>query len=117
MIRSSLLIAAFTLWAGQALAADPAPGDAKAGLRLFMADGCYQCHGVQGQGGGKSGPRLAPGALPREAIVQQLRAPRGRMPPYTAVVLSEAQVDDIVAYLHSIPQGRPASAIALLNQP
>lgn len=98
-----------------ALAAEPAAGgDAREGYRLFTTYGCSLCHGVQGQGGGRN-PRLAPQPLPREAIVTQLRTPRGRMPNYSEVLLSEAQIDDIVAYLHTIPPSRRAADIPLLN--
>ncbi len=119
MIHHQLLItaAAAVLLASApaAFAADPAPaGDAKEGYRLFTTYGCSLCHGVQGQGGGRI-PHLAPSPLPREAIETQLRTPRGRMPNYSAVVLNEAQVDDIVAYLHTIPAGKRAQDIALLN--
>ena len=33
-------------------------GDSSNGKRLFMRNGCYQCHGTVGQGG-LAGPRLA----------------------------------------------------------
>jgi ubiquinol-cytochrome c reductase cytochrome c subunit len=101
--------------AAPAFAADAPAGDPKAGLKTFISVGCYQCHGVQGQGGGKSGPRLAPGPLPRDAIERQLRAPRDRMPIYTAEVLSDSQMNDIIAYLNTIPAAKPASTIPLLN--
>jgi mono/diheme cytochrome c family protein len=31
-------------------------GDPAAGKRLFLRDGCYQCHGTTGAGGGIAGP-------------------------------------------------------------
>jgi mono/diheme cytochrome c family protein len=37
------------------------------------------------------------------------------MPVYTAAVISDAQIADIVAYLQSIPRGQPAQDIPLLN--
>ena len=31
-------------------------GDAASGKRIFLADGCFMCHGRAGQGGGYNGP-------------------------------------------------------------
>ncbi len=44
-------------------------GNAENGKRLFTEDGCYQCHGYQGQGGG-AGPRIAP--RPASAGIQYI---------------------------------------------
>jgi mono/diheme cytochrome c family protein len=90
-------------------------GDPVAGKRLFLQDGCYQCHGTTGAGGGIAGPKLAPNPLPPEVITAKLRTASGRMPVYTAAVLTDAQVADIVAYLQSIPSGIPSENIPLLN--
>jgi mono/diheme cytochrome c family protein len=93
-------------------AADP-PGNAARGQQLYYATGCYQCHGTRGAGG--AGPRLAPGPLPIEAFKLQLRHPRVRMPVYTAVVMSDADIADIYAYLLRIPHGKSAAEIPLLK--
>jgi mono/diheme cytochrome c family protein len=95
-----------------ALAADPA-GNAAHGKQLYMDTGCYQCHGTRGAGG--AGPRLAPTPLPIEAYKIQLRHPRIRMPVYTAVVMSDADVADIYAYLLSIPKAKTAAEIPILK--
>jgi mono/diheme cytochrome c family protein len=89
-------------------------GNAQNGQKLFTADGCYQCHGRQGQGGG-AGPRLAPPKIPVEAIKIYVRHPTGAMPPYTPKVLSDAEIDDIYAFLKTIPAPRPVKDIPLLN--
>ena len=61
---------------GWASAQSPAPaGDAANGQKLFMADGCYQCHGTVGQGSRGTGPRLAPNPMPYENFSAQLRKP------------------------------------------
>ncbi len=90
--------------------------DAVEGRRLFLTVGCYQCHGTTGAGGGIAGPRLAPNPLPLEGIKAKLRTASGRMPVYTAAVISDAQIADIAAYLQSIPSGKPAADIPLLNR-
>lgn len=90
-------------------------GDPVEGKRLFLAYGCYQCHGTTGAGGGAAGPRLAPNPLPLEGVKAKLRTPSGRMPVYTAALVADTQIADIVAYLQSIPGGKPAKDIPLLN--
>ena len=72
-----------------AFAADK-PNEVARGKQLYVATGCDQCHGTHGQGG--AGPRLAPGPIPYEGVVMQLRKPRVRMPLYSAVVLPDSDV-------------------------
>jgi ubiquinol-cytochrome c reductase cytochrome c subunit len=103
---------------GAALAQQPAklPPAAEHGRKLFAADGCYQCHGYQGEGSASAGPKLAPQPLPLDAFTHQLRNPRDRMPIYTAKVLSEGDVSDLYAYLQAIPKAKTVAEIPLLNQ-
>jgi mono/diheme cytochrome c family protein len=86
------------------------------GKQLYMATGCYQCHGTRGEGGGNSGSRLAPTPIPYEGFMLQLRRPRARMPFYTDVVMPDADVADIYAYLLSVPKGKTAAEIPMLNR-
>ena len=90
-------------------------GDAAKGHALFMADGCYQCHGTVGQGSRGTGPRLAPNPIPYEGFAQQLRKPAHTMPPYTAPVLSDAQLADIYAYVSSLPGPAKAEDVKILH--
>jgi len=99
----------------QQSAPSPLPGNAKAGLTLFMKIGCYQCHGNEGQGGAQ-GPRI--GRSPMLAFrnfVTYTRAPRGEMPPYTAKVIAEKDLADIYAYLASLPPPPSLENIPLLK--
>lgn len=113
--RLSLLLT-LVLIAVPLMAQQSAPnGNAVEGKRVFLADGCYECHGTAGAGGGSAGPRLAPNPLPLAAIEAQLRRPAARMPAYSNRVLSDAQIADIVAYLQSIPVDKPASQIPILH--
>jgi len=89
--------------------------DAGNGRRLFTKYGCYECHGTQGQGT-TAGARLAPKPIALAALISYVRAPKGQMPPYTAKVVSDAELADIRAYLASIPDPPPAKNIPLLNQ-
>jgi mono/diheme cytochrome c family protein len=99
------------------IAAESAPlGDAANGKRLFMTYGCYACHGTAGAGGGIAGPRIAPDPLPLPGMKSKLRTASGRMPVFSEAVLKDSEVVDIYAYLQSIPRGKPARDIELLNR-
>lgn len=119
-IASAALLAALALTATAARAA-PAPAPAPdpqavaRGQVLFNQVGCYQCHGYVGQGSTASGATLAPNPAPLAYYQAYVRNPRGQMPPYSAAILSDAQLADIHAYLRSIPVGRPAAEIPLLS--
>jgi mono/diheme cytochrome c family protein len=100
--------------AAQAATAAPA-GNAENGKRLFLGAGCYQCHDREGQGGNGTGPRLAPNPIAFAAFIHQCRQPAAEMPPYTAKVISDADLADIYAFLQSIPKPPAASGIPLLQ--
>lgn len=85
--------------------ADNAPtGNAKNGKTVYTADGCYECHGREAQGGAGTGPKLGPAPLPFSIFANQVRSPRDQMPPYTSKVLSDAELADIYAFVQSLPQ-------------
>jgi mono/diheme cytochrome c family protein len=125
MMRTSIVFAAalFVL-PGMALAqgapqtapqSDGAKGDGAKGKAIFLADGCYECHGTVGQGGRLTGPRLARTQLPLDSFMQQLRQPSNEMPPYEAGVLSDQDAANIYAYLQSLPAPMAAKDIPLLK--
>jgi mono/diheme cytochrome c family protein len=114
IIVTAVLGAALIAGLSSALAAEK-PANAVRGKQLYLATGCYQCHGTRGEGGGNAGPRLAPFPIPFEGLVLQLRHPRARMPVYTNVVMSDKDVADIYAYLQSVPKGKTAAEISLLS--
>ena len=88
--------------------------DADNGKRLYVKNGCYECHGYAAQGG--AGPRIAPRPLAVAAFSAYIRKPAAQMPPYTAKVMSDAEVADVRAYLATVPEPPPLKSIALLNQ-
>jgi|SRR5665213_428624 len=92
-------------------------GNAENGKRLYMRNGCYECHGTVGQGAGNNptAPKLAPKPLPTAAIITYIRKPAGGMPPYTSKVMSDADVADVRAYLASIPEPPAVKDIPLLK--
>ncbi len=89
---------------------------AEKGKAAFVKSGCWQCHGFVGQGGGITGPKLAPNPMPLEAMTAFVRHTNGRMPPYQEAILSNADLADIHAYLQSIPKAADYKSIPLLNQ-
>jgi mono/diheme cytochrome c family protein len=101
-----------------AAASAPAPaatGNGDNGKRLYVSAGCYECHSREGQGGAGTGPRLAPSPIPFAAFIRQCRQPSNQMPPYTSKVLSDAQLNDIYAFLQSVPKPPDVSSIPLLQ--
>jgi mono/diheme cytochrome c family protein len=101
-----------------ASAEDAAAGDAANGKRLYLADGCFECHGRAGQGGAMNyqTPALAQLEMPVESFVAFLRAAPRDMPAFSAEVLSDKDAADILAFLHSLPGRRPVKDFPLLNQ-
>jgi mono/diheme cytochrome c family protein len=93
------------------------PGDSANGKRLFMRNGCYQCHGTVGQGG-LAGPRLAQTKLTLTGFTSYVRNPRpSNMPPYRSKVMTDQELADVFAYLQSLPAPVPLAEIPILNEP
>ena len=98
-----------------ALAQSTPAGNADAGRKLFLRDGCWECHGTVGQGG-RDGARLADTALTTAQFTRYIRRPTGAMPAYIDKVVSDSETADIWTYLKSIPAPKPAKDIPLLNE-
>lgn len=91
-------------------------GNADNGKKIFMADGCYECHGTVGQGSTQTGgARIGPPAISLDAMIQYVHHPTGQMPPYTDKVITDQQLADIYTYLKA-QQPPSAKDIPLLNQ-
>jgi mono/diheme cytochrome c family protein len=89
-------------------------GNVENGKRLYVKDGCYECHGYAGQGG--AGVPLAPRVMAAASLIKYVRHPAGAMPPYTSKVVSDAELTDIRAFLASLPAPPPLKSIPILNQ-
>jgi ubiquinol-cytochrome c reductase cytochrome c subunit len=105
------LAAGLILGAGPAVAASPEKGKV-----AYTKYGCWQCHGFVGQGSPITGPKLAPDPMPAEAFKSFVRNANRAMPPYREAVLPNADLDDIYAYIQSIPKPADYKAIPQLNQ-
>jgi len=99
-----------------AVQAQTKAGDAANGKRLFLRDGCYQCHGYAGQGG-LAGARLAQTKLTQAAFIAFVRNPApGSMPPYRAPLISDQELADVYVYIKTFPEPAVAKSIGMLNQ-
>ena len=105
------LAAGLFIGPGAALAAD-----AQKGKAAFMKYGCWQCHGMVGQGSPITGPKLAPNPMPYEALSAFIRGSSRSMPPYKEAVLPNEDLQDIYAYLQSVPASPDPKTIPLLNE-
>jgi ubiquinol-cytochrome c reductase cytochrome c subunit len=92
-----------------------AAGNAENGKKIYVTDGCYECHGRAGQGSRLSGPKIGPQPIPFPTFVAYIRAPQGQMPPYTSKVLSDAELADVYAFLRSLPKPPDPKSIPALN--
>lgn len=102
-------------WSANAQQPSEAPaGSAEKGKMLFVARACWQCHGLEAQGGGAAGPRLAGRVLPWPAFSRYVRRPTEEMVPYTIKVLPDQELADIYAWLRSIPAPPPVAGIPQL---
>jgi mono/diheme cytochrome c family protein len=117
---------AVTVLAGAALglgassvlqAQDAPPGDAGNGKRVYLADGCFTCHGRSGQGGAFNSPApgLAKTEMQFDGFKAQLRDPANDMPAYSEAVLSDQEIADMYAFVQSLPGARSAKDISILN--
>jgi len=90
-------------------------GDVENGKKLFLRNGCFQCHGYAGQGG-LNGARLAQTKLLLPVFTAYVRnPPSGGMPPYRAKVMSDQELADVYAYIKTFPEPRAVKDIPLLN--
>ena len=113
-----LSFAALALAAASLAGANSAvAADADKGKIAFTKNGCWQCHGFEGQGSvaTSNGRVIARTQLPLDAFKAFVRTTNGQMPPFREAVLSDQELDDIYAYLQSRPQPKAASDIPLLN--
>ncbi len=129
-LRTTVLLAAVALLIpviagfGEAVAAGqtaaqqppgPATGNAASGKNLYYAQGCYGCHGFNGETGTRliGSPSRNLTSEPGFIAFLRLRAdqapllPATRMPNYPENSLSDRQARDIYAYIRSFKSTTP----------
>jgi|SRR5690348_3243520 mono/diheme cytochrome c family protein len=109
----TICILAAVLTAGIAFAQPN--GNAENGKRLFLRDGCWECHGYAGQGG-RDGARIASTVLNAQALIRYVRRPSGSMPAYIDKIISDQELTDVWTYLKTLPGPKPVKDIPLLNE-
>jgi len=113
-VRLALAVAGASVMIGHGAAI---AASADNGKTEFMKHGCWQCHGIEGQGSvTTSGGRvIADTKLPADAFMSYVRHPTGSMPPFSPAILSDADLSDIYAYLEARPQPKSPKDIPLLS--
>ena len=116
-MKLNFVALALAMAASVAGANSAAADDADKGRIAFTKNGCWQCHGFEGQGSvaTSNGRVLARTQLPLDAFKAFVRTTNGAMPPFRPAVLSDEDLDNIYAYLQSRPQPKAVSDIPLLN--
>jgi mono/diheme cytochrome c family protein len=109
------LAAGVTAIAG-AVAAQGSAGDAARGKQLYFVNGCYGCHGFNGQTGarnlvGTSSPILATPesfvAFLRQRGAFQPMTPSTQMPSFPEKAIGNPQARDIYAYIKTFKLDAP----------
>jgi|SRR5215471_15413559 len=118
MLRSIAVAVLALAASGAAWSQGKPAGDVANGKRVYLADGCFTCHGRSGQGGALNypAPALAQTKLPVEAFKAMVRAGPNDMPAYSDAVLSDKDLGDIHAFLMSLPGRHPVKDFPILNQ-
>jgi len=116
LAASLFVLASPSARANQSSDAPPA-GNAENGKKLFVRDGCYECHGYLGQGAAQTGAtRIGPPQRSFDGFLSYVRKPANNMPPYTVKAVPDKDLADIYAYLKSIPMPPKGKDIPLLNK-
>ena len=79
--------------------------DAETGGQVWQTKECIDCHGDNAEG--DRGPTLAGTGLTVGAVLLQVRTGKGRMPDFTTEEVSDIEVQQIYAWLRSLPKPTP----------
>ena len=104
----------------------PVTGNAATGKKLYEAYSCYACHGYTGETGRAFVGNWSGNLATEASFIAFLRGranvapaqPSTSMPNFSAATLSDAQANDIYAYIRTFRSHAPASAedIPVFNQ-
>lgn len=93
-----------------AKAAPAAAGNAAAGSKVYMANGCSACHAI-GDKGGKTGPALTKIGADKKWTAAKLTTavrdpkkldPKAKMPAYGPDKINDKDLKNLVAYMQSL---------------
>jgi len=76
-------------------------GDPAAGAAFWQGAPCKGCHGDKAEG--NLGPKLAGTSLTFAEVLKQVRTPRGVMPAFSASRVSDQDLRNVYAWLHTLP--------------
>ena len=114
-MKTVLILLSWAAMLGLPANAQLKPGNVENGKRLFAFNGCFQCHGTQGQGGA-AGARLAQTKLTQQGFIAFVRnPPPSNMPPYRAKIMPDQELVDVYAYIQTFPAPLNPANIALLK--
>ncbi|HEY1472565.1 MAG TPA: cytochrome c [Pseudolabrys sp.] len=90
---------------------------AENGKIAYVKNGCWQCHGLLGQGSlvTSNGTVLSNSQLPFDAFKNYVRTANRAMPPYSDKILSDGDLADIYAYVQAVPKAPDVNGIPLLK--
>ena len=78
---------------------------AELGARLFQQKGCIACHDADAGGGlSVEAPSLRSTSLDFQAVLKQVRAPKGQMAPRSKEQASDEEIAAIYAWLQTLPK-------------
>jgi cytochrome c553 len=70
------------------------------GAALFVTEGCVGCHALGAQGGAVAKPIAG---VDQVLLTTKVRTGTAGMPPFSAAGLTDQQIEDIGAYLRTLP--------------
>ncbi len=113
-----LLVGAQTIQAQQSSSQALASSAEERGKQHFVTYLCFSCHGFTGQGGQTDvAPMIDANRHSAESLAPYVRNPGGRMPPYrTEKQIPDTALQEIYAYLKTIPPSPAPEDIPLLNE-
>lgn len=86
--------------------ASTASSKSQDGKEIFETHRCAECHGSEGRGLADTGaPRISPPPVALAEFIKLVRDPTGKMPPFSAESVSDADLARVYAYLQSLPPG------------
>lgn len=75
-------------------------GELEEGRKLYISQGCVNCHGGTGEGG--TGSTLSGISRTLKEVQEQMRTPSGMMPSYGPEKITDEQIRVLYSYIRSL---------------